>query len=495
MSVASIAGAPRVRPIVQLGVGDARTHEIAALWDQDLWDAADALWSGLEPYWVDCTCNVHEISDLFVGRERSVETWEIGTATLLLDNRSGWADYPRLGHEEIYLPVRPGVQIRIGVALDGALDESALWKFRGFIDEANPLLDPLLGETVELRCIDAKGESGRGELAKVEPAVGAGEMVHQRIGRILTAQAWPSEWRNLEVAGVRLVATEMGQGVIDAINRASDSGGGSVFGDLDGKVAYRNYGWQAFPAAELPAYTIGNVEGPTYAPLTPVEDPAGSGLYLPPSDAIEAPPGFLRLSQRLSEQPAGSGLWVIYEITAPGDVCPTAWELSFARADFSNRVLLSRADMDAPIVAEDPADIATFGAEPFALSDLQTESTTELSNLAARILRARNFALAPRVGAVSLDAATGGGQAIDLMARADPRDPTLVLCRHKGEDGRMVINRQCLVTGMRHRITPSGWEARLQLDDASPWRIGAGVGQWDVDDWDAADWAPTPAPI
>jgi hypothetical protein len=494
--IASIAGLPRVQPVLELGIGDSRTQDIAALWDVDQWDNASAQWSGVEPFWIDTTCYGHQI-ETFTGHERASEVWEVGRATILLDNRNGWADYPPTtqGYYDYPLRVRPGVSVRVGVLVDGVYH--GLW--RGFIDASNPGYHPELGETVQLECIDAKGESGRGDVAKVEPAVGASEYVHQRIGRVLDLQYWPPEWRALEAAGIRLVATELGQPAIDAINRASDSGGGSVFGDINGKVCYRNYGWLDWSPDEPPDGSIGNVQGPIYdiAEVALVEEPPGSGLYVFPPGTVEDPAGSgLYAVPGQDEDPEGSGLYrvVAYQQTVPGDICPVDWELSFARADFSNRVIVGRSDMTQPLVYDDVPDRAAFGVEPFTITDLQTELTGEMTALAQRILRARNFALAPRIIAVTLDAATADN-AVDLMAKVDPRNPSRVLCRHRADDGRIIFNKQCIVTGIRHLLTPTSWQARLTLDDASPWAIGVKEAEWDVDQWDQDQWAKVPEPI
>lgn len=494
MSVARIDGLPRVRPVIELGIGDSRTEDVAAKWDVAEWDAAADRWSGVEPYWVDVTCFAHE-AETFTGHDRASQVWEVGTATIVLDNRTGWADYPPTtqGSFDYFLRVRPGVQVRAGVVVDGTYHA----KWRGYIDEANPGYDPALGETVTLECIDAKGEAGRGDVAKVDPPVGASEFVHERIGRVLDLQYWPNEWRSLESSGVRLVATDLGQSAVDAINRASDSGGGSVYGDIDGKVRYRNYGWLAWSPDVAEDGSIGNVQGPIYddAEVPLVEDPAGSGLVVPPAGTIQITAGLFDVPD-VDEDPAGTGLYrtMARTVVKAGDVCPTGWELSFARADFSNRVIIGRADMDEPLVFDDAEDFAAYGIEAFPITDLWTELTGEMTAIAQRVLRARNFALAPRIAAVTLNAATADN-VIDLLVSIDPRNPSRVLCRHRADDGRMVFNKMCFVTGIRHVFTPSSWEARVSLDDASPWAIGANEARWDVDGWDVDQWANVPQPI
>jgi hypothetical protein len=427
MSVAEILNVGRVTPVVELGVGDSHTHEVAALWDVDEWDDPTALWAGIEPFWVDVACRCHEI-ECFAGRERSTETWEVGTAIVVLENGDGWADYPPTTLPVPFLAIRPGVQIRIGVTVDGVYHV----KWRGFVDNASYGYHPTIGETVTLECIDAKGEAGRGELARVDPAVGADELVHQRINRVLNAQEWPTAWRSLETSAVNLIATEFGQAAIDALNRASDSGGGAIYGDLDGRVVYRNSGWLNWAPDEPEDGAIGNVH--------------------------------------------------------VGDACPTEWVRGFPRRDFSNRVIIAASDMTAPLVYDDAPNQTLYGVEPFTITDLQTRDNADLTALGDRILNARNFNHAPRIAAVTLNAATGDN-VVDLLAVIDPRNPSRVVCRHNAADGREVFNKQCIVTGIRHRITPLAWEAFVSLDDATPWAIGVSDAVWDESQWDVDQWA------
>ena len=143
------------------------------------------------------------------------------------------------------------------------------------------------------------------------------------------------------------------------MNRAADSGGGVVFGDVDGKLRYRNRDWQLWPADDVEEATIGNVAPGYLDQLELVESPAGSHLYIPGTiiTIVEDPTGSglydaSRLGAAAARRPPGSGLYA-FGTWIPGDYCPTSWEMAFAREDITTRVLIGRPDMDEPIVVDD----------------------------------------------------------------------------------------------------------------------------------------------
>jgi hypothetical protein len=196
VSVATIANLPGVRPIVELGVGASYDSTSTAQWDVDRWDNPSAKWVGDKPFWYDVTCWVQDIAT-FAGRERAVDQFEVGTATITVDNRDGVFDFPLsledLADDPTLLSIRPGRSIRVGVQWD---DGPATFLWAGYIDAANPEYDAVDGARMVLECIDAKGDAGRTEIASAVPAVGSGETVTARIGRILTAAGWPASRRS-----------------------------------------------------------------------------------------------------------------------------------------------------------------------------------------------------------------------------------------------------------------------------------------------------------
>jgi hypothetical protein len=154
----------------------------------------------------------------------------------------------------------------------------------------------------------------------------------------------------------------------------------------------------------------------------------------------------------------------------PGEVCPNAWEVSFNRSDFTNRVIYSRKGDATSSIIDDGTNQVRYGIEVYKLS-VETVDQTELDNLGARVMRNRNFDLAPRVGACTLNAARPGVAA--LLTAASPFKPSMYTCGHVTDDGRAVFTRNLYLTGIEHTIDANQWSAHLQLDDASPWIVPA----------------------
>ena len=199
MAAPAILAVPRVTPRIDLGVGDSRDATGLGQWQPDggnaantRWVAAGATtgsstWNGEEPHWVDITCYGREITT-YVGHERATDQWEVGTATIVLDNQSGWADFPpTVAPNPFSLTVRPGRQVRVAVTVDGS-EPQVLW--RGWVDQANPNFDAEAGDLVTLECIDAKGEIGHVDIPAVDPPVGAGESIPARLHRIADGAGW-----------------------------------------------------------------------------------------------------------------------------------------------------------------------------------------------------------------------------------------------------------------------------------------------------------------
>ena len=224
------------------------------------------------------------------------------------------------------------------------------------------------------------------------------------------APDWSAYWTNFADTAVTVVGTELGAQAADLLNKAADSGGGSIFGDVDAKLRYRNRDWQLWPADELEDAVIGNVfpgslrrgclDGGSGrvrvcsttrpAPSSSPKTPPGSGLY-------EAVTDLDRL-----EDPPGSGLWV-FGTEFIADYCPTNWEMTFARVDVTTRVLIGRPDMDTPIVLDDEEGQEIYGVETVDVTDLETEFDIEMTVIGNRLLATRGYSTAPRIAGVTLE--------------------------------------------------------------------------------------------
>ena len=496
---ASILGVPRARPFIELGIGtvwgDAGP---AGVWDVSNWDAPDALWAASDPYWVDVTCEGLDVQT-FTGRDRTGDPWEVGTATITLRNADGWADYPPTlpdTGDPYQLTVRPGRPVRVGMVVDGVATPVV---FRGYIDQANPGYDASTGDIIVLECVDAKGEAGRSDAARLAAPVGDGETTTARMSRIANALGWPARLRAFDTVAIPLQATDLGANGADLFNHAAASAGGVVYGDVNGRVRLRSMDWQLWNV-DVPADAVIG-EYSTTETLTLVQEPDGSLLVDPVESGfavVEDPPatGLFDLEDAdryLLELPADSDLYAV-AVVGMLEVCPTSWELSFAREDFPTVVIVGHAGGAAPLPElVDVPGRDMFGRETFTADDLDTKLDADLVTIGNRILAVRGVGTAPRVAAVTIDAATADNT-VDLLAYADPRTPTRVIARHRRADGVDVLDgRHMFVTSVEHDIGPESWVCRLGLDDAAPFAVGVSAGMWAPSDqagvWDQTTWS------
>ena len=309
------------------------------------------------------------------------------------------------------------------------------WLWRGVVDIVEPGYVPGEGDTVTMGCIDAKGDAGRVEMPKTLAPVGAGEVGSRRAKRILDNVKWPAARRNLELDSVDLGPTELGTRASAELDRTAESSSGAVYGDTAGKVHYRRKDWMVWASSAPVDATIGN----------------------------------------------GSS----------SDVCPSGWEVRFARDDITTRAIAGRAN-ETPVVLDRSEDSGLYGLETWERTDLLPVDNFELNRIASRVLNVRSPKHMPRIAAVTLDASTGAGEVAELLATASPFTPSRYRVRHYGTGGRLVFDRTMLVTGVRHTISPrDGWTARLALDDALPFRTVANPARWSdaATKWsDVAQW-------
>jgi hypothetical protein len=446
MTVSAFDFTDRARPIVQIGVGDSRTG-YGRVWDTARWDT-DAEWSGLEPDWLDVSCDTRS-SRIGYGRRAVTDRFVVGEASIVVDNTTGWAD-PNVLDALAELTVRPGRQIRVAV-IHETFGLCVL--FRGYIDAMIPTYLPDESDAVELVCIDALGEVNRAKLVALEIPVGASEGGADRINRILDAVGWVP--RDVSPSVEPLIATDMGGQVADLLGATADSVGGVVFGDMAGRVAFRGINWMS------------------HRPTDPIDGTIGNGVS-EPNRVTFAELNYLFFGDQ-----------VVFGVTATDDVCPTAWERPFARADIATRVIVGRDEPAIRVQLDDDTGIEKYGIEPFERTDLLTQSDLTLTRIGARILTTRGESTAPRIRSVSLDAGTSNG-ALDLMSTVDVYRPSRYRCRLELPRG-TVFDDVYFATGVAHDITRTSWTLQLNLDVAEPFAVPG--GRWDGDIWDTAMWA------
>ena len=417
----------RAAPVVQIGIGDARIPTGSSLWDTARWDTPGAVWSGDQPFWLDMTCEAFEMEFVY-GRARNTDTFAPGTATLVFTNITGWADPKPPAGNPASQTMRPGRAIRIGVNHDTL---GTVWLWRGFIDAVIPTYDPAAADVVNVSAVCALGEVGRAGVAAVDPPVGAGEAAHVRVHRVLDAVPWSQTARVLYPTSTTMLATPLGGQAADLLGVVAESTGGAVYGDTGGNVVFRNPEWQVYDVATPPDATIGNV--------------------------------------------------------APGDVCPSGWELSSRRDDIITRVSLARFGVDTvPFVWNDVPGQVLYGVETWEARDVLCQEYNTMALLAARMFRTRGHQTTPRVERVTLAPATGDA-VVDLATAASVFRPSRYRCRLLLARGQ-VFDADMFVTETRHTMTPDDWTCELGLDWSAPFSTPY-PARWDTARWDADKWS------
>lgn len=198
-----------------------------------------------------------------------------------------------------------------------------------------------------------------------------------------------------------------------------------------------------------------------------------------------------------TETPAGSGLMVLAE-DAESDVCPNAWERSFARADIATRVILevdvpADEDQPPPVIADDPQGKILYGIEPYERRDLWTLSQDVVKQNAGRILATRNARISmPRVRNVTINAERtdpdSTDRAIDLLTLLDIHTPS----RYRGRlvnDRGLVFDNNFFAVGVTHDISAEAWTAEISLDRSTPYEVLDPIDYvWDTGRWDRSLW-------
>ena len=348
-----------------------------------------------------------------------------------IEQLSGGLQSP-LGTEEL------GMWVRIGVDHDTL---GQRWLFRGFVDALVPTYVPDRPDAVRIECVDSLGEAGR-VFVDGDQLSHPFAMAPTRIFQILNAASWPAHFRTVGDDSTLMSRPRPGKAV-DLLTHVAESCGGAVYGDpYTGDVVFKGQDWQGEAAG-------GEVE-------------AFITNYFPAEDD-----GILR-------------------------VCPTGWERSSRRSDMTTRVRFSSVTSDTddgePIVREwrYPAAERLYGVEKYERTLICT-TRERLDELGIRQLRIRQPNQFPRIEAALLDAATSV-EALDLMTTVSFTGPSKVQCQLR-RDGLMVFNRKMLVTGVRHRMTPTRWSCRLALDPSSVFvEVG---GRWDEARWGHDEWGRT----
>ena len=329
-------------------------------------------WGGHEPLWNDIACEVLDISTCSpAATDRSTRSRSARRRSLFA-TWTGWADYKPGGPTTTFC--RSVRAVRYVSAWPSAPARRSGCGGRT-IDTTEPGYEPGEGDTVTFGCIDAKGTPAGPRWSSVtRPRSGQAR-------RLPTFRPHP---------GQRRVAV-----------------------------------WRR--ALDVDSVTVLHHRVP--APRSPTNWTAPP-IRVPGTSTATWPARWRSTPQRLD----GLGRTAPPDATVGNiggaDVCPSGWEVRFGRDDFTTLAIVGR-DGETPLTQINTEAFGLYGNEPWSRTDLLPVANFELSRIASRVLSARSPAVMPRIAAVTLDAATGDGDVVAVVAAASPFTPTRWRCRHR----------------------------------------------------------------
>lgn len=191
---------------------------------------------GPDANWTDISAYVRRVETLRrFGRE--VGAWETGTATIVLDNRTGRFDPDNLAGPYVtagVTQIRPWRPVRIRATYAGVTYDV----FRGYILSWPETYPGQADSEITVACVDEFGLIARFDGLEQAP-VGAGEQSGRRIHRILDNAAYQGT-RNIDLGQITVQATTLAQNALTEVKLTSDSEGGAVWCEPDGSVTFEN---------------------------------------------------------------------------------------------------------------------------------------------------------------------------------------------------------------------------------------------------------------
>lgn len=395
-------------------------------WDSGLWDTAT--W-GPDVIWVDITQYVRTIKT-DRGFSRGVQAWNAGTATIVLDNRSGNFSPDNLSGLYVtggITQVRPWRPVRIRATYSG----TTYYLFAGYaIDWVEGWTVARTGKGDAICTVPCVDELGRlaGFDGLAQAPVGAGETSGARIHRVLN-NAGHTGTRSVDVGRTTVQATTLASNTVTELKLTADSEGGALWIDADGTVVFQD---QYALLEDTPSNTVQGTWGD------------GGGSELP---FANAKPSY-----------AGDLVKGIASYARVGGTAQTA-------SDATSRALYgdlreTRTDLICETDAQ-ALGLATFFVEQRKAPEKRIEQIVVMPRRAPSTLYPQALARKPR----------------DLI-RVIRRPP-----------GGHTMTRDCHIAGIHHQIDKSKgvWQTTWDLWSATVFQQYA-TSRWDVAQWDTAAW-------
>lgn len=435
----------------------------------------------------DVTCDVTGVE---TSRGRSVlwDSIDAGDFQVELRDQHGIYD-PRA----IDTPFGPGRRIRSGARVEIDLDTGSGWFpiAVGFVDSWT-YDTPAEGSTVAR--VQVTAADGFAKLAQavgpVAAAVGAGEKLGARIGRLLDHADWPPSWgdRRLDAGTVALQATTFGGGptaqpgdtgtdALSEIKTTARTEDGLVFMDRDGAVVAWDGNYRA--RATLKLRVLGRDAEQFVTSWQEVLDVHDTWQDVLKHDTwqdvmeggVHPLPGW--------HPDAGPDAFGVVA------VCATTLPIVDHDDDVRNDISLQRANAptdgsELAVRKTDTTSIRRYGRHTFEDTGLIHTTPSWTATLAARLL-ARYKDGQPRVEQVAIDMLRHHQHA-QVVAQLNYGDQIEVVDYVAANDGFVATTLE--LQGVAHKIGPTEWITTLRLDQPR-----ASTSRWDVARWDSARWS------
>jgi len=136
--------------------------------------------------------------------------------------------------------LREGLRVRVSYTNLGTV----YWLFTGWVSSWPVSLNTWPAGEVSVECHDWFGLLSRAESVALGVAIGAGETVDARIGRILDQYGVPTVERDIGASLVTCQSTVLGDNVLSALRAAAASDGGDIWCEPDGRITFRSFAAQ-----------------------------------------------------------------------------------------------------------------------------------------------------------------------------------------------------------------------------------------------------------
>jgi hypothetical protein len=147
---------------------------------------------------------------------------------------------------------------------------------------------------------------------------------------------------------------------------------------------------------------------------------------------------------------------------------PVTWTGGTAHVPTGGLVTLTLSiGAEVPQLWFDPYGVDHYGRMTFNRTDLINQRRDLFTKLADRILEVRGSNSVPRLQAVTIDARTGSAplENMRLMSSAAPEKPSRYRMALEVDD-RVIYDRMCFASAVRHYIARNEWTLRITLDIA-----------------------------